>query len=219
MASNLDDSDILFIEEIKPSTPPNKKWRQRTVNHTRPSTDTKPEFADDSKKVYPLFLKNFGVDIQDFDLKDLTLLSPRAAAKNSSKFETKKNYDSSADSNDGIIELDSDTDRESVKSDSIKFEMVKYEAAAYALKTELDIKNHEQDRKLRDLVSSIRPSAKYADHVRNTRLNSGTRAPEIVQHDPNQMQTEFNEDAETAVPTETYTTYEPKKRKLFYFKV
>ncbi len=35
-----------------------------------------------------------------------------------------------------------------------------------------------------------------------------------IANDPNQLQTGFNEDAETAIPAETYTTYEPKKRMI-----
>ena len=96
---------------------------------------------------------------------------------------------------------------EPVKHEPVKHEPIKYEsvkAEALGFKSELNAQNAYQDNKLKELIASL----KQKNHTKSGRSNVPKQE---VEHDPNQLQTEFNEDAETAVPVETYITYEPKK--------
>jgi hypothetical protein len=247
MASNVDDDEIVFIQEIKhsiplsrtPKTPLNKKWRQPTLTNVR-----SPLVAANLNQINAKseFTYTIGRDIKDFDLNDLSLLSPQVTRV---KGEKQKNLFNNCEE---IIAIDDDDVKpyikNELKSEPMKNEIKKsekslFEAASIIpsyIKNELKsepMKNEiKKSEKIVFEAASIIPS-----YINNTeelmallndrKSKSLSRKQQLQQqsqqihdeiaNDPNQLQTGFNEDAETAIPAETYTTYEPKKRMIINF--
>ena len=216
MASVVDDDDeILFIQEIKPNTPKtpsNKQWRQRTLNHIhRPLLINTNSNEKTSTKPTAPFINGF--DIKDYDLDDLCLLSPQLIKKENPKAKSSSQCSSEND----IIELDSDY--EEIKCEHVKIEAVKHENnfKHESIILESNLGGEIKPPNLSDLFPGQAREDLFANMNANRHQNllkNGKSIPEVAEHDPNQLPTEFDEDAETAVPVETYTPYEPKKCKF-----
>ena len=216
-SSNFDDDEILFIEEIRPSsplprtpkTPVNiKKWRQQTVTHVRsPLASTNHKNQKNPKSEFSSYI---GSDINAFDLSDLSLLSPQIT--NFVKKQTKREEPNDVE----IIGLDDDDEDEDLKPyikneskrEAFKMEINKNEKKIFEAPSIIpqNISNYNE---LMSLLSE-RKSKKLTkkQQVKN-------QANTDIINDPNQFQTGFNEDAETAQPAEIYKMYEPKKCNLF----
>ena len=227
-SSNFDDDEILFIEEIRPSsslprtpkTPVNiKKWRQQTVTHVRsPLAATTNLFNQKNPKSE--FSSYIGSDINAFDLCDLSLLSPQIT-----KF-VKKQTKREEPNDVEIIGLDDDEDEEEdlkpyvkneLKREAFKMEINKNEKKIFEAPSIIppNISNYNElmsllsERKSKKLTK--KQQAQQAKQLQN-------QANTDIVNDPNQFQTGFNEDAETAQPAEIYKIYEPKKCKFVFEK-
>jgi hypothetical protein len=204
MASNsVDDSDddILFIEEIKsenaPRTP-QKQWRQRTLNPKREPFSNSTNLTD-QKPVYPIF--GHADDLKNFDLKDLSLLSPQVRKKNTT-----------SDSDCDIIDLESDMYDVKLAPASIVKPEFKPSILNQIDPFQQQMLRELEAQKQRDLlIASL--NLHRNNKSKKSAFNDALEKAKIA-NDPSQLNTEFNEDAESAVPQETYTTYEPKKLKL-----
>ncbi len=208
MASNVDDDEIVFIQEIKhsmslsrtPKTPLNKKWRQPTIANVR-----SPLVAANLNQINAKseITYTIGRDIKDFDLNDLSLLSPQITRV---KGEKQKNlFDDCITLDDDEVKpyVKNELKREIVKNEIKKSEKIVFEAASIIPSY---INNTEELMALLDERKSKSLSRKQQLQQQSQKIH------DEIANDPNQLQTGFNEDAETAIPAETYTTYEPKKR-------
>jgi len=212
MAScDLNDDEILFIEEIKPSTSTlsrtpktqlNKIWLQQKVTHVRSplvatnlnQINTKSEFST-----------KIGIDIKDFDLGDLSLLSPKI--KSVFKREVRNNSDDLE-----IIELDDDVKpliKNELKGQNVKVEINKREKVIFEAPSIIphNISNSNE-------LMSLLNDRKAKTVTKKQRAEQQQK--QAIIDDPNQLQTGFDEDAESAIPAEIYKIYEPKKCNSFF---